>query len=83
MAMARYLRSMGITPLHRYFEAVLPPLPGASVLSASRLEPLAPLSRDNLVELRAAPHAGCRSGSLRTSPKLIPEEGSPPGFGIV
>ena len=23
---------------------------------------------------------GCRSGSLRTSPKLIPEEGSPPGF---
>jgi hypothetical protein len=28
-------------------------------------------------------HAGCRLGSLRTSPKLIPEEGSPPGFDIV
>jgi hypothetical protein len=28
-------------------------------------------------------HAGCRLGRLRTSPKLIPEEGSPPGFDIV
>jgi hypothetical protein len=27
-------------------------------------------------------HAGCRSGSIRTSPKLIPEEGSSPGFDI-
>ena len=25
-------------------------------------------------------HAGCRSGSLRASPELIPEEGSPPQF---
>jgi hypothetical protein len=28
-------------------------------------------------------HAGCRSGRIRASPELIPEEGSPPGFGIV
>jgi hypothetical protein len=28
-------------------------------------------------------HAGCRLGSLSTSPKLIPEEWQPPGFGIV
>jgi len=28
-------------------------------------------------------HAGCRLGSLRTSPKLVPEDGSAPGFGIV
>ena len=27
-------------------------------------------------------HAGCRSGSIRASPELIPEEGSPPGFDI-
>jgi hypothetical protein len=27
--------------------------------------------------------AGCRLVSLRTSPKLIPEEWQPPGFGIV
>src|SRR6516164_8291392 len=27
-------------------------------------------------------YAGCRLVSLRTSSKLIPEEGSPPGFGI-
>src|SRR5579872_2900269 len=27
-------------------------------------------------------HAGCRSGGIRTSPELIPEEGSPPGFDI-
>src|SRR5262249_38542896 len=25
-------------------------------------------------------HTGCRSGRLRASPELIPEEGSPPGF---
>src|ERR1035437_6045620 len=25
-------------------------------------------------------HAGCRSGRIRTSPELIPEEGSAPGF---
>ena len=28
-------------------------------------------------------HAGCRLGRLRASPRLIPEEGSPPGFDIV
>ena len=27
-------------------------------------------------------HAGCRSGRIMTSPKLIPEVGSTPGFGI-
>src|SRR5262249_18100261 len=27
-------------------------------------------------------HAGCRSGSIRASPELIPEEGSPPGSDI-
>jgi hypothetical protein len=28
-------------------------------------------------------HAGCRLGSLSASPKLIPEDGSAPGFDIV
>ena len=27
-------------------------------------------------------HAGCRSGSIRASPELIPEDGSPPGSDI-
>src|SRR5215471_8795358 len=27
-------------------------------------------------------HAGCRSGSIRASPELIPEEGAPPGSDI-
>ena len=27
-------------------------------------------------------HAGCRSGRIRASPELIPEEGSPPGSDI-
>ena len=27
-------------------------------------------------------HAGCRSGRLRASPELVPQEGSPPGFDI-
>src|ERR1700732_4635704 len=40
-AMTRPLCSTGISPLHRYYGAVRP-LSGASVLSASRLEPLAP-----------------------------------------
>src|SRR6267143_5316527 len=65
-----------------------PPLSGASVLSASRLEPLAPFplasparfSRSIRQPGRASRrlHAGCRLGRLRASPKLIPEEGSPP-----
>src|SRR6202022_567343 len=64
-----------------------PPLSGASVLSASRLEPLAPfplasparISRSIQEPGRASRrlHAGCRLGSLRTSPKLIPEEWQP------
>jgi hypothetical protein len=41
MAMARSLRSTGITPATSLLRSS-PPLPGASVLSASRLEPLAP-----------------------------------------
>src|SRR5882724_131078 len=40
-AMTCPLCSTGITPLHRYYRGS-PPLSGASVLSASRLEPLAP-----------------------------------------
>src|SRR6266851_10465476 len=39
--MARSLRSAGITPASSLLRSS-PPLPGASVLSASRLEPLAP-----------------------------------------
>jgi len=69
-----------------------PPLTGASVLSASRLEPLVPFplaspcrfSRSIRKPGRASRrlHAGCRSGSLRASPELIPEDGSPPGSDI-
>src|SRR5258705_11438733 len=69
-----------------------PPLSGASVLSASRLEPLAPFplpsparfSRSIQEPGRASRclHAGCRSVGLRTSTELIPEEGSAPGFDI-
>src|SRR6202158_6473886 len=69
-----------------------PPLSGASILSASRLEPLvlfplpspARFSRSIQEPGRASRclHAGCRLGSLRTSPKLIPEDGSTPGFDI-
>src|SRR2546427_4558225 len=69
-----------------------PPLSDASVLSASRWEPLAPFplasparfSRSIQEPGRASRclHAGCRSVSIRTSTELIPEEGSPPGFDI-
>src|SRR6266851_4152147 len=69
-----------------------PPLSGASVLSASRLEPLVPFplpsparfSRSIQEPGRASRclHAGCRSVGIRTSSELIPEEGSPPGFDI-
>src|SRR5712675_1330129 len=61
-----------------------PSLSGASVLSASRLEPLAPFplasparfSRSIRQPDRASRclHAGCRSVGLRTSTELIPEE---------
>ena len=68
-------------------------LPGASVLSASRWEPLAPFSlgiAEQVLTFRtrawlsfAPPTCRCRLGRLGTSPKLIPEEGSPPAFDIV
>src|SRR5262252_10191458 len=85
------LRSTGITPASLLLRSS-PPLAGASVLSASRLEPLVPFplpsparfSRSVRKPGRASRrlHAGCRSGSLRASPELIPEEGSPPGSDI-
>ena len=69
-----------------------PPLSGALVLSASRLEPLAPFPLPSPARFsRSVPepgrasrrlHAGCRSDSIRTSPELIPEDGSAPGFDI-
>jgi Phosphoenolpyruvate carboxylase len=69
-----------------------PSLSGASVLSASRLEPLAPFplpsparfSRSIRKPGRASRclHAGCRSVGIRTSSELIPEGGSTPGFDI-
>ena len=62
----------------------------ASVLSASRLEPLAPFPLASPVRFSRSVrkpdresrrlHAGCRSVRIRTSPELIPEEGSPPRF---
>src|SRR5712672_480933 len=70
-----------------------PPLAGASVLSASRFEPLVPFplasparfSRSIQEPGRASRrlHAGCRSGSIRTSPELIPKVGPTPGSDIV
>ena len=36
----------------------------------------------SLVELRAAYMPDAARAGFRTSPELIPEEGSPPGFGI-
>ena len=73
-----------------------PPLCPASVLSPSRLEPLAasPFTSSDVTKHRFSRsirkpgrasrrlHAGCRSGSIRASPELIPEEGSPPGSDI-
>src|ERR1700704_1996247 len=86
------LRSTSITLASLLLQGS-PPLSGASVFSASRLEPLAPFplpsparfSRSIRKPGRASRrlHAGCRLGRIRTSPKLIPEEWPPPGFGIV
>src|SRR5215510_16453682 len=69
-----------------------PPLSDALVLSASRLEPLAPFplasparfSRSTPEPDRASRclHAGCRSVGIRTSSELVPQEGSPHGFDI-
>jgi len=70
-----------------------PPLDGASVLSASRFVPLVPFPFASPARFSRSIqepgwasrrlHAGCRLGSLSASPKLIPEEGSAPGFDIV
>src|ERR1700730_11429068 len=67
-----------------------PPLSGASVLSASRWEPLAPFPLPSPARFsRSVPepdrasrclHAGCRSVGIRTSSELVPQEGSPHGF---
>jgi hypothetical protein len=68
------------------------PLRPASVLSPSRWEPLAacPFTSSDMTKHRFSRsirkpgrasrrlHAGCRSASIRVSPKLIPEEGFPP-----
>jgi hypothetical protein len=77
MAMACFLRSAGITPASSLLQSS-PPLTGASVLSASRLAPLAPFplaspcrfSRSIQEPGRASRrlHAGCRSGRLRHPP---------------
>src|ERR1019366_4719128 len=70
-----------------------PPLSGASVLSALRLEPLVPFplasparfSRSLQEPGRASRrlHAGCRSVSIRISTELIPKDGSTLGFDII
>ena len=84
--MTHPLRSMGITPLRRYYDGS-PPLSGASVLSASRLEPLvlfplaspARFSRSVQEPGRESRHlhAGCRLGSLRHPPSLSRRLGQP------
>jgi hypothetical protein len=88
-AMTRPLCSAGITPLQRYYEAVRPSPAhryfrprGWSRLWPFPLASPARFSRSVRQPDRASRclHAGCRLGSLRTSPKLIPEDGSPPGF---
>jgi hypothetical protein len=85
------LRSTGITPASLLLRSS-PPLAGASVLSASRLEPLVPFplpsparfSRSAREPSRGSRrlHAGCRSGGLMPSPELFPEDGSTPGSDI-
>src|SRR5262249_57104327 len=87
-----------LTSLHGHYPASTllrgsPPLPGASVLSASRLAPLVPFplasparfSRSVRQPGRASRclHAGCRSVGLRTSTELIPAVGPAPGFDII
>ena len=91
-AMTRPLRSTShYTPLRRYYEGS-PPLSDASVLSASRWEPLAPFPLASSARFsRSVPepdrasrclYAGCRSVGIRTSSELVPQEGSPHGFDI-
>ena len=91
-SMTRPLRSTGITPASSLLRGG-PPLSGASVLSASRWEPLAPFPLPSPARFsRSVPepgrasrclHAGCRSVGIRTSSELVPQEGSPRGFDIV
>src|SRR6266851_5232014 len=81
------------TSLHGHYPASSllrssPPLSGASVLSASRLEPLAPFplaspcrfSRSIQEPGRGSRrlHAGCRLGRLRHPPSLSRKTGQPP-----
>jgi len=89
------LRSSPITGPSTLLRAA-PPLRLALVLSPSRLEPLAacPFTSSDVTKHRFSRsirkpgrasrrlHAGCRSGSIRASPELISEEGSPPGSDI-
>src|ERR1700730_5984869 len=85
------LRSTGITAPSLLIRSS-PPLAGASVLSASRLEPLvlfplpspARFSRSARKPSRGSRrlYAGCRSGGLMLSPELIPGDGSTPGSDI-
>src|SRR5258705_6507569 len=87
MAMACSLRSTGITPASSLLRSS-PPLSGASVLSASQLEPLVPFpfasparfSRSVRKPGRASRrlHAGCRSDSLRHPPSSSRRKGHPP-----
>src|SRR5258708_35141959 len=92
MAMACPLRSTSITLASSLLRGS-PPLSGASVLSASRLEPLvlfplaSPARFSRSVQEPAGRasrclHAGCHSVGIRTSTELIPEDGSAPGFDI-
>src|ERR1700726_3321292 len=85
------LRSTSITPASSLRQGS-PPLSGASVLSASRLEPFAPFPLASPARFSRSVqepdwasrrlHAGCRSVGIRISTELIPEDGSPPGFDI-
>jgi len=78
--------------LHRYYEAVRP-CPAHRYFRPRGSEPLAPFPLASPIRFSRSVqepgwasrrlHAGCRLGRLRASPRLIPEEGSPPGFDIV
>jgi hypothetical protein len=92
VAMTHPLRSSPITEPSSLLRSS-PPFFGASVLSASRLQPLAPFPLASPARFsRSAPepdrascclHAGCRSVRLRTSSELISQEGSPRDFDMV
>jgi hypothetical protein len=90
-AMTHLLRSSPITGPSSLLRGS-PPLSDASVLSASRWEPLAPFPLASSARFsRSVPepdrasrclYAGCRSVGIRTSSELVPQEGSPRGFDI-